>query len=288
MTALRLGMTLCALAACAAVAIPAWADEPADSGARKAFRVCKDPNNLPYSNDRNEGYEDKIAALFAKDLGLPLVDYSYPSRFAFIRNTLRYKLPGVDFPCDIVLGVPAGFDQVSATKPYYHSTYALLVPQGRGLDGVRTEQDFLALPEATLKHLRIGVFDQSPGSMWLVKHKLLDQGVPYKMLIANLDTTAARIIDGDLVSGKIDVAIVWGPIAGYYAKKATAPKLAVVPLKSEKDVKFDYEIAMGVRYGEKEWKQQVEQLIDRNMAQIHAILLDYGVPLVDGSGDLVH
>lgn len=288
MTAPRLGMALCALAACAAAALPALADESADSGARKAFRVCKDPNNLPYSNDRDEGYEDKIAALFAKDLGLPLVDYSYSSRFAFIRNTLRYKLPGEDFRCDIVLGVPAGFDQVSATKPYYHSTYVLLVPQGRGLDGVRTEQDFLALPEATLKRLRIGVFDQSPGSMWLVKHKLVDQGVPYKMLIANLDTTAAQIIDADLVTGKIDVAIVWGPIAGYYAKKATLPKLAVVPLKSEKDVKFDFEIAMGVRYGEKEWKQQVEQLIDRNMTQIHAILVDYGVPLVDASGDLVH
>jgi hypothetical protein len=107
---------------------------------RKALRVCQDPNNLPFSNLKGEGYENRIAELFARDLKLPVKYYSFPQRLAFIRNTLRYKLPGEDYPCDVVMGVPAGFDQVSATKPYYRSTYALVYARGRSLDGVKTSE----------------------------------------------------------------------------------------------------------------------------------------------------
>jgi hypothetical protein len=102
---------------------------------RKALRVCQDPNNLPFSNERGEGIENKLAELFGKALGLPVTYYSFPQRLAFIRNTLRYKLPGEDYRCDIVMGVPAGYDQVSVTKPYYRSTYALVYAQDRRLDG---------------------------------------------------------------------------------------------------------------------------------------------------------
>lgn len=248
---------------------------------RTALRVCQDPNNLPFSNVKGEGIENKIADLFGKALGLPVTYYSFPQRMAFIRNTLKFKLPDADYPCDIVIGVPAGYDQVSVTKPYYHSTYALIFATGKGMDEVKSAEDFLRLDAAKLKALRIGLYDRSPASDWLNKHKLVDQGVPYQMLNADPQQYPGEIIEKDLAAGKIDVAIVWGPIAGYFAQRVKMPKLIVVPLKSERGVKFDYQMAMGVRYGEREWKQQIEGLIESKQAEIQAILKEYGVPVVD-------
>jgi len=250
---------------------------------RTALRVCQDPNNLPFSNLAGEGIENKIAEVFGKALGLPVTYYSFPQRMAFIRNTLRFKLPGEDYPCDIVIGVPAGFDQVSVTKPYYRSTYALVFPKGKGLDQVTSVEDFLRLDPAKLKSLRIGVYDRSPASDWLGKHNLIEQGVPYPLLNADPQQYPGEIIEKDLAAGKIDAAIVWGPIAGYFAQRVKSPALVVIPMKSERGVKFDYQMAMGVRYGEREWKQQVEALIDAKQAEIQAILKEYGVPLVDAS-----
>ncbi|MFZ2650769.1 MAG: substrate-binding domain-containing protein [Burkholderiaceae bacterium] len=255
-----------------------------DSEPRKALRVCQDPNNLPFSNAGGEGIENRIAELFGRALGLPVTYFSFPQRLAFIRNTLRYKLPGQDYPCDIVMGVPVGYDQVSVTKPYYRSTYALVYAQGQGLDQVRSAQDFLALDRAKLGKLRIGVFDRSPASEWLSRHGLIDSGVPYKIMDADPQQYPGQIIENDLVSGKLDVAIVWGPIAGFFAKRVKSPALTVIPLKSEPGVRFDYQMAMGVRYGEREWKQQVESLIESKRAEIEAILVDYGVPLVAEAG----
>lgn len=250
---------------------------------REALRVCQDPNNLPFSNTGAEGIENRIAEVFGKALGLPVSYYSFPNRFAFIRNTLRYKLPGQDYPCDIVMGVPSGFDQVSVTKPYYRSTYALVFPAGKGLDHVRSGEDFLRTDRAVLGKLRIGLYDRSPASEWLAKHGLVDNGVPYKILNADPAQYPGEIIEKDLAKGEIDAAIVWGPIAGFFAKRVKSPALVVVPLRSEPGVKFDYEMAMGVRYGEREWKQQVEGLIESRKAEIQAILREFGVPLVDES-----
>jgi mxaJ protein len=261
------------------LAAPASAQEaPAP---RKAFRVCQDPNNLPFSSVKGTGFENKIAELFAKDLNLPVEYYSFPQRLAFVRNTLRYKLPGQDYPCDIIMGVPAGFDQVSATKPYYRSTYALVFAEGKGMDGVKTVEDFLKLDRAVLDKLRIGLYDRSPASEWLNKHKLVDQGVPYQIMNADPAQYPGEIIEKDLASGKIDAAIVWGPIAGYFAKQVKEPKLTVVPLRSEPGVKFDYAMAMGVRYGERDWKQTVESLIEKRKPEITQILRDFGVPLLE-------
>ena len=247
---------------------------------RKALRVCQDPNNLPFSNDKGEGIENRIAQVFGQALGLPVTYFSFPQRLAFIRNTLRYKLPDQDYPCDIVMGVPLGYDQVSVTQPYYRSTYALVYAQGKGLDQVRSAQDFLALDRAQLAKLRIGVYDRSPASDWLSRHGLVDSGVPYQMMNADPQQYPGEIIEKDLASGKLDVAIVWGPIAGYFAKRIQAPRLNVVPLKSEPGVRFDFQMAMGVRYGEREWKQQVESLIEAKRPEIAAILAEFGVPIV--------
>jgi quinoprotein dehydrogenase-associated probable ABC transporter substrate-binding protein len=181
------------------------------------------------------------------------------------------------------MGVPVGFDQVSVTKPYYRSTYALVFAAGKGMDHVKSSADFLQLGKAKLNSLRIGIYDRSPASEWLNRHDLVDRGVPYKIMNADPQQYPGEIIEKDLAAGKIDVAIVWGPIAGFFAKRVKSPALTVVPMKSEPGVRFDYLMAMGVRYGEREWKQQIEALIDSRQAEIQAILKEYGVPLVDES-----
>lgn len=254
---------------------------------RAAFRPCIDPSNLPFANEKGEGFENRIAALFAGKLGLPVQNYALPQRMNFIRNTLRYKLPGQDFRCDIVMSVPADYDQASATAPYYRSTYVLVYPKGKGLDQVRTGAHLFALSPDLRNKLTIGIYDKSPASAWLVKHGMEAQAKPYQMLSPDPDQYPGSIIDKDLAQGKIDAAIVWGPIAGYYAKRVTNVALAVIPLKSEPGVKFDYEIAMGVRHGEREWKATVEKLIAENQAAITAILREYGVPLVNERGELI-
>jgi len=263
-----------ALAACCALA-------QADAPARQAFRVCQDPNNLPFSNQAGEGIENKIAELFARELGLPVSYYSFPQRMAFIRNTLRFKLPGQDYPCDIVMGVPAGYDQVSVTQPYYRSTYVMVFPKGKGLDAVKRSQDLLALPPERLKALRIGLYDRTPASDWLAHHGLVEQGVPYPILNADPAQYPGEIIERDLAHGKIDVAIVWGPLGGFFASRIKEPALQVVPMTPEAGIRFDYEMAMGVRYGEPQWKQQIEALIVRLRPQITDILQSYGVPLLE-------
>ncbi|HZR03913.1 MAG TPA: ABC transporter substrate-binding protein, partial [Burkholderiales bacterium] len=111
--------------------------------ARTAFRVCQDPNNLPFSNTKGEGFENKLAELLAAKLGLPVEYYNFPQRMGFIRNTLAFKLPGEDYRCDVVMGVPADYDQAAPTRPYYRSAYALVV--GPKLNDVRAPQDLPAL-----------------------------------------------------------------------------------------------------------------------------------------------
>jgi quinoprotein dehydrogenase-associated probable ABC transporter substrate-binding protein len=265
-------------AACCCALTPAFAQ---DAPPRKAFRVCQDPNNLPFSNTKGEGIENRIAELFGKALNLPVTYYSLPQRVNFFRNTLRYKLPNQDYPCDIVMGVPVGIGEVAVTKPYYRSTYALVFAKGKGMDNVTTEEDFLKLNPAKLKSLRIGIYDRSPASQWLVKHGLTDQGVPYPLLSADPAQYPGQIIENDLAGGKLDAVVVWGPIAGFFAQRVKSPALVVVPLKSEKGVKLDYAMGMGMRHGEPEWKQQIEGLIDAKQPEIQAILKEYGVPLVD-------
>jgi len=255
--------------------------------ARTAFRPCIDPSNLPFANTKGEGFENQIADLFAKKLDLPVQSYALPQRMNFIRNTLRYKLPGEEFRCDIVMSVPAGYDQAWATVPYYRSTYALVYPRGKGLDQVKTGTDLFDLPPERRSNLIIGIHDRSPASRWLVKHGFEAQAKPYPMLSPDPDQYPGELIEKDLALGKIDAAIVWGPIAGYYARRVRNVELVVVPLKSEPGVKFDYEMAMGVRYGEREWKETIDRLIVENRPAITAILRDFRVPLLNEQGETI-
>lgn len=274
-----------ALAAAVLCALPSslsWADE-----VDKILRVCQDPNNLPFSNIKGEGIENKLAELLAKKLGWKLDYFSFPQRMGFIRNTLKFKLPGTNYRCDIVMGVPTGFDQVAVTKPYYRSTYALVFPKGKGLDNVKSKQDFLQLDSKQLKKLKIGLYDRSPASQWLARRGLLDQAVPYRIMNADPNQYPGEIIEKDLAGGNIDVAIVWGPLGGYFVKKLTQPELSIVPLTSESGVNFQYEMSMGVRFGEKEWKAQVDKFLTENKPEIDAILREFNVPLLDETGRLL-
>lgn len=275
----------CATAFLLATAPAAQAGE-GKAGGRDAVRVCQDPNNLPFANDKEQGFENRIAELLGKHLGVPVTYFNYPQRFVFIRNTLRYKLPGEDYPCDVIIGVPVGFDQVAVTKPYYRSTYAMVFAQGKGLDEVNSVDDFLALEPERLSKLKIGLYDKSPASQWMDRHNLVDQGVPYQTINVAMDHYVGDIIDKDLAGGKLDVAIVWGPVAGYYASKFNPP-MKVVPMKSEPGVQFDFAFGMGIRRGEPEWKAQLEGFLDTHQAQIAEILKTYNVPLIDGVDKVV-
>ena len=255
--------------------------------ARTAFRPCIDPSNLPFANEKGEGFENRIADLFARKLGIPVQSYAFPQRMNFIRNTLRYRLPGEDFRCDIVMSVPASYDQAWPTAPYYRSTYALVYRKGHGLDQVQSGSDLVALPADVRGKLTIGIYDRSPAAYWLVKHGMEAQAKPCPRMSPDPDRYPGEIIDKDLAQGRIDAAIVWGPIAGYFAKRVHDVDLVVIPLQSEPGVKFDYAIAMGVRQGDAEWRATVDKLIAENKPAITAILREYNVPLVDERGESI-
>jgi quinoprotein dehydrogenase-associated probable ABC transporter substrate-binding protein len=245
------------------------------------LRVCADPNNLPFSNREGQGFENKIAELLAKDLGWKLEYTWFPQRMGFIRQTLRARGAGDEgFKCDLVMGVPVGYELAATTKPYYRSVWAMVYVKGRGLDSVSVPDDLAKLDPAKLKSLKLGVFAQTPPVDWLLKNNLWDQAVSYTRQSADPEEYPGQVVERDLAAGKIDVAFVWGPIAGYFSSKASMP-MQVVPFRPEQGIKFDYPIAMGVRRGEKEWKDKIESMVERNKPEIQKILAEYGVPLVE-------
>ena len=275
-----------ALLVTAFATIPALAADP-EPEQDKVLRVCQDPNNMPFSNHDLNGFENKIAELFAKELGWKIEYTWYPQRMGYIRNTLKKKIPDSDkYACDLVTGVAVGFDMGATTQAYYHSTYAMAYVKGKGFDDIKSPDDLLKLDPARLKSLKLGVFGRSPVVDWLLKNGLTDQMVSYQTQTGDPDQYPGEMVEKDLASGKIDVAFVWGPIAGYFAKKSLVPIVAV-PLKSQPNMRMDFSIAMGTRYGEKEFKDRIDQLIVKNQKQITAILEQYGVPLLDTHGNLL-
>ncbi len=254
-------------------------------GGDKVLRVCQDPNNLPFSNRAQAGFENRIAALFAEELGWKLETTWFPQRIGFIRNTLRAREADTDrFKCDLVTGVPAGFDMAATTQPYYHSSYAMVYVKGKGLDGVRGLDDLAALDPARRGKLRLGVFTASPVTDWLLQNRMMEQVAWYQIQSGDAEQYPGEIIDHDLASGKIDVAFVWGPIAGYFARNVRTAPIVAVPLASRPGMKLDFEIAMAVRHPDKAFRQRIDQLIVANQGKIDAILAQYGVPLLDDKG----
>ncbi|MFH0351591.1 MAG: quinoprotein dehydrogenase-associated putative ABC transporter substrate-binding protein [Chromatiales bacterium] len=247
-----------------------------------AFRVCADPYSLPSSDKDQQGFENKIAQLFAGDLKLPLEYTWFPQRIGFIRNTLRSN-DAADgrYKCDIVMGVPTNFELAATTKPYYRSTWAMVYVKGRGWDDVKSQEDLVKLPVERKKALRIGLFDRSPAALWLIKNDMMENIIPYQIMSGDARAYPGEIIEKDLVGDEINLTFVWGPIAGYFAKQVRSPEIAVIPMRSEPGIRFDFSIAMAVRFGEKDWKQQIQALIDKHRERIRAILAEYGVPLLE-------
>lgn len=249
-----------------------------------AFKVCADPNNPPLSVESGEGYENKIAELFASDLGQKLEYTWFPQRLGFIRNTLKAKLPDSEaYKCDVVMGVPTGYELTATTQPYYRSTYVLVYKKGKGLDAIKTPADIDKLPAAAKSKLRIAMFDGGPGTTWLLNHGLVGQGIPYQTMTGDVTVNTAQVLARDFADDKIDMVITWGPFGGYIAK----PKpdaYVVLPMQSEPGLKFDFPMSMGVRVPDKERKQQLDALIVKHAAKIEAILREYQVPLVDKDG----
>ena len=266
----------------AAPAAAAAAAQPGDT----ALRVCADPSDLPSSNDKGEGYENKIAAALAHDLGRHVEYTFFPQRIGFIRNTLRSKDDQTQqFKCDVIIGVPKGYDLTLTTQPYLHSTYALIFAARSDFDSLRNADDLLKLPPATLNKLRIGVFTRSPGVDWLLKHSLLDHAVAYSHQTGDVNESPGGVIARELGAHNIDAAIVWGPVAGMLLGQVPAgSQWHAVPFNPGSEFKFDYEMSMGVRFGEKDWKDTLDRWISEHRKDIDAILVSYRVPLVDANG----
>ena len=242
---------------------------------RTALRVCADPNNLPYSNKAGDGFENRIAEMFAAELGVPIEYTWYPGTIGFIRNTLRVR------KCDLVLAAPTASELLQNTNPYYRSTYAIVSRKDAALTAT-------SLGDPAIKSLRIGVVAGTPPATLIAKYRLFDQMRPYQLMVdTRFDSATTRMVE-DIVSGEIDIGLLWGPIAGYHAKTHNPP-LVVTPLKTtaEEGVRLDFRIHMGLRYREPEWKLRLNKLIAEKQDEINAILLDYGVPLLDDQGEAI-
>jgi quinoprotein dehydrogenase-associated probable ABC transporter substrate-binding protein len=235
----------------------------------KVLRVCADPRNLPFSNEKGEGFENKLAELFAEKLQKKL-DYMYfPQATGFVRMTLAAHR------CDVIMGFPQGDNLVQGTNPYYRTAYALVARQGSGLDEVATLED------GRLKGKRIGIVAGTPPATNMAANGLMPNAKPYPLMIdTRFDSSAAAMIK-DLMSDEIDAGVLWGPMAGYYAKQVSPP-LHVTPLvKETSGPRLAYRIGMGVRPADQNWKRLLNRLIQENQPAINKILLDFGVPLLD-------
>jgi quinoprotein dehydrogenase-associated probable ABC transporter substrate-binding protein len=193
----------------------------------------------------------------------------FPQATGFVRVTLGAHR------CDVIMGFPQGDDLVQGTNPYYRAAYALISKQGSGLEDIDTLED------ARLKGKHIGVVAGTPPGTNMAANGLMANAKPYPLMIDTRVDSSAEAMINDLNKGDIDAGILWGPMAGFYAKKATPP-LHVTPLVKEKTgPQLVFRIGMGVRRADQNWKRQLNRLIQENQPAINKILLDYGVPLLD-------
>jgi quinoprotein dehydrogenase-associated probable ABC transporter substrate-binding protein len=268
----------------AAIILPASADE--------AFKVCADPLNPPYSTKKKDGFENKIAELFAKELGQKVEYTWFAQRLGFIRNTLTasvsdLEVDGDKFKCDIVMGVPAGYDLTLTTEPYYKSTYVLLIAKGRGWDDIKDANQLTQLSLQRQEALKIAMFDRGPGTAWLQKNGLLDQGISYQSMSGDSENNTAMQIEKDLKAKKIDMVILWGPMAAYVTAQSPKNSYAMIPMKSTPAIKFDFAMAMGVRNGDKARKTVLDKLIAAKADKIKAIIASYNIPLLPITKEVV-
>jgi len=235
----------------------------------KVLRVCADPRSLPYSNEAGEGFENKLAELFAKKLGKSLAYTFYPNSTGFVRNTLNAMR------CDVIMGVPQGDDIVQSTNPYYRTGYAIVTKQGSDLESVSTLED------PKLKGHRIGIIAGTPPATNLAVNGLIADAKSYPLVIDTRFDAPAVDMMNDLRAGTIDLAVLWGPIAGYLAKTSPEPMHVALLVNEKQGPRMIFRICMGVRHTDQNWKRTLNRLIADNRADIDKILRDFGVPLLD-------
>jgi quinoprotein dehydrogenase-associated probable ABC transporter substrate-binding protein len=247
----------------------------ADLVDRTALRVCADPANMPFSNEKGEGFENKIAEIVAAELKVPIEYTWFPQATGFIRQTLFAKR------CDVVLGYAQGDELVLNTNHYYRSAYALVYRPGVGLDGA----DSLSDPRLLGK--RIGVVAGTPPTSIMVQNGLIQNAKPYPLMVdRRYDSPGERMI-ADIRSGQIHAGVLWGPIAGYFSAIGGEKLIAVPLLKESRGPRMTYRITFGVRNEEDDWKRQLNTLIAKRQHDIDAVLLAYRVPLLDEESKLI-
>ena len=261
---------------CAFVSLCLCVSSVASGQTKKEFRVCADPYNLPFSNEQLTGFENKIATLIANELGASVRYVWWGQRRGFIRNTINASLK--EARCDVMMSVPAGYDLVQPTKPYYRSTYVFVYRKGKGLN-IQT------LDDPILKKIKIGVhllgddYTNPPPVHELSKRGVVDNVIGFDTFYSPKNPPST-LIDA-IASGKIDVAIVWGPAAGYFVARQRVP-MEIVPVPSAKtDLPFAFDISLGVRKGDNALRAQLEQVLDKKQLEIQKILKDYAVPLME-------
>lgn len=258
---------LAAVALAAGVSAPARA-QTSDLVSRATLRVCADPADMPLSNEKGEGYENKIAELLAQDLGVPLTYTWFPQATGFYRMTLGIKR------CDVVLGVAQGADPYLNTNAFVRTTSILVVKKGGELDGV----DSLSDPK--LQGKKVGVTAGTPAASHLIRNGLMGKARPYNLTVDRRYDSPVEQMLKDVQSGETDAAVIWGPLGGYYVRQAS--DLSAVPLVKEKGTPpMIYRMTFGVRPGEDNWKHRLNDFISKRQPDIDRILSDYGVPLVD-------
>lgn len=240
------------------------------------LRVCADPNDLPFSNQAEQGFENRIAGVLAKEMNKKLAFAWQPQVFGFLRLTLY------NYQCDVVMGIAQGNNEVQNSSAYYRSVYALVYRPHTGFDDIQSLED----PRLRGKH--IGVIAGTPPTSILADNDLLDHVHAYQLSVNLRFFSPARDLTDDLRNEKIDVGILWGPIAGYFASHSDGT-IAIAPLLHESDQEppMMFGIVMGVRHGDDAWRRQLNEAIENQRPAIERILQSYGVPLLDDRNRLI-
>ena len=264
------------VAAVLAVAVAFCMGDAGSARAASVLRVCADPDNMPFSNDKGDGFENKLAELIAERLGDEL-DYAwFEEKTGYVPNTM-----GKD-ACDLVMGYAKGTGLIEDTNPYYYTSYVLIYREDDAdFEGVES------LADPRLKQKRIGIFAKTPPASILAMHGLVANAKPFETSAGESTSKAAEAIIAEIASGTLDAGILWGPVGGYYAQRADVP-LSLLPLvKETAGPNTIYGITLGVRPNEPQWKHKINKVLAENQHDINVILQGYNVPLLNQDGEMI-